>query len=459
MPPWVRRELSGWARYPVEACHEFRPERRGAVAEILASGGQSSYIARGLGRSYGDCALNRGAGVVNLTRLDRFLNFDEDTGEVRCEAGVSFEALLQTCLPRGWFPPVTPGTKFVTVGGAIANDIHGKNHHADGTFGAAVNEMTLLTPNGERVVCGPQRNADLFWATVGGAGLTGFILDARFRMLKVETAYLKADHLRVKGLAEAMRAMLDSDAGYRYSVAWIDGLARGKSLGRSVLMRANHARLLDLPAGTPNPLWPPPRGRCGVPFNLPSLTLNRWSVRAFNTLYYATHGDAAGKLVDFDAYFYPLDSIAHWYRLYGRRGFVQFQVSFPAASAEAGLAEVLEKLSASGRASFLAVLKRFGAANAGWLSFPSPGFTLALDLPMRDGLPRLLGELESRVLAHGGRIYAAKDALTTADAFRAMYPELGRFRALRAELDPRGLLSSSLARRLGLARAGAEAFA
>ena len=413
-------DLSGWGRFPVARCQVFRPERRAAVAETLAAKAAPHYIARGLGRSYGDAAINAGGGVVVHDRLNRMRGFDPVTGVLDCEGGTSFAEILETWLPRGWFPAVTPGTKFVTVGGAIAADVHGKNHHRDGTFSSFVEDFTLLTADGEVLSCSRRQHADVFWATVGGLGLTGMILDARVRLRAVESSWLRVDYRRARNLGDTLSAFAASDADSPYSVAWIDCLARGKSLGRAVLMHGDHATAADARAAR-HAAFPPLRpGRLAVPIDVPGVFLNPLSMRLFNTVYYAAHGDAAGRLVDCDRFFYPLDGVAQWNRLYGRNGFTQYQVALPPEEGERGLVELLARLSGSGRPSFLAVLKRLGPQGPGLLSFPRDGYTLALDLPVRPGLVEFLGELDRLVLARGGRVYLAKDATATAEVVRAM---------------------------------------
>ena len=449
MEPSVVGPLSGWGRFPVEECRVFRPEKRAAISEILESGGEPTYIARGVGRSYGDSSLNAGAGVISFERLNRFLSFDPETGVVEAEAGATLAEILETFLPRGFFPPVTPGTKFVTLGGAIAQDVHGKNHHRVGSISNFVESLRLQTAGGEILECSPGKNADIFWATVGGAGLTGFIRSARLRLAPVETAHVLVDFEKCGDLDAAVQAMDESDHLYEYSVAWIDCLARGSSLGRSVLMRANAAKRSDLRNGG-DPYALPRRGGRVLPFDFPGGLLNPWTVGAFNSLFYTVHRTAPGQLADIDKFFYPLDSIRHWNRMYGGRGFVQYQVAFPPESGRTALAKLLERVSASGRASFLGVLKRFGPAGRGLLSFPFEGYTLALDIPAADGLVDFLHELDGLVLDHGGRLYLAKDAATTAAAFAKMYPRLGEFRQIKARLDPENKLSSSQARRLGI---------
>jgi decaprenylphospho-beta-D-ribofuranose 2-oxidase len=450
MEPSVVRPLSGWGRFPVETCRVFRPEKLAGLNAILDSGAESSYIARGLGRSYGDASVNGGGGVICFERLNRLIAFDPATDVLECEAGVTLAEILDCFLPRGYFLPVTPGTKFVTLGGAIAHDVHGKNHHRVGTISNFVLDFRLRTAQGDILACSREQNSEVFWATVGGAGLTGLLLSARLRLQRVETAHVLVDFLKVAHLEEAIDAMEESDHLYEFSVAWIDCLARGKALGRSVLMRANPARRSDLPKSSGDPLSPRRRSERSVPFNFPAGLLNRFTVGAFNTLFYGLHRTTSGRLADVDSFFYPLDSIRDWNRMYGRRGFVQYQLAFPRETSRAGLLEVLERVSASGRGSFLGVLKRFGNATAGHLSFPFPGYTLALDLPVSNGLIPFLAGLDAVVLSHGGRLYLAKDAVMSPDSFAAMYPRLDEFRQIRARLDPKNRLSSSLARRVGI---------
>lgn len=449
-PKFATLPLAGWGRYPVESCHVYRPEKRSEVAATLASGQQSSYVPRGLGRSYGDAALNENAGVIWHLLLNRFLSFDAATGILECESGVSLAEIIQYFLPRGWFLPVTPGTKFVTVGGAIGTDIHGKNHHKDGSFSNFVLDFRLLTPTGEVLLCSPAAHPEIFWATVGGMGLTGVILSARLRLRRVDSAYVFVDFYKAPNLEDVLTVMEASDDRYEYSVAWIDVLATDKSMGRSVLMRGNHAAAADLPARVRNPLAPltGPRGNLFIDF--PSGALNKLTVKIFNSVFYAAHRTAPRQLVNFEKFFYPLDAINQWNRMYGKRGFVQYQIALPQASGRAGLRTILDRLARSGRASFLAVLKRFGDAGPGLLSFPVRGYTLALDIPAAPGIVPFLHELDRMTLDHGGRIYLAKDALLRAEDFAAMYPKLETFRAIQRKLDPQRLLSSSMARRLGM---------
>ena len=446
----VVASLSGWGRFPVQSCRLFRPEKQSRLPSILDSPESGSYIARGLGRSYGDAALNRDGAVISFLRLNRFLAFDPESGILECEAGVSFEEILRYFLPRGYFLPVTPGTKFVTVGGAIASDVHGKNHHRVGTISRFVLDLQLLTAGGEVLTCSRDDYPDVFRATLGGMGLTGLILSARIRLQPVETAYVLVDYSKARNVDEALARMEESDHRYDYSVAWIDCLAGGRSLGRSVLMRGNPALESDLPARILDPLAMPRPFRVPVPLDFPSWALSRATVKAFNAAFYRKHSDQTDRLVDFETYFYPLDSIRDWNRMYGHRGFIQYQVVLPMSSSRAGLIELLERFRSSGRVSFLAVLKRFGDPDEGLLSFPLNGYTLTLDVPVQEGLLSFLREMDQVVILHGGRIYLAKDAVTTAESFAAMYPHLKEFRKVRERVDPGNRLASSLARRVGI---------
>ena len=447
-PVFATRLLSGWGRYPVETCHLSRPEKRGELAVTLDSGLEPSYIPRGLGRSYGDAALNENAGVIWDVLLNRFIAFDSSNGVLECEAGVSLAEILQFFLPRGWFLPVTPGTKFVTVGGAIAADIHGKNHHKEGAFSNFLQDFRLLTPTGDVLECSPTSESEIFWATVGGMGLTGIILSARLRLRRVDSAYVFVDYHQARNLEEALALMETSDNRYDYSVAWIDGLATGQRVGRGILMQGNHAPAAELPAHIRKPFGAPAVSRWNLFVDFPSMALNRRVVQAFNAAYYALHRTATRQLAGFEKFFYPLDAIRQWNRMYGKRGFVQYQVALPEAGGREGLATILDRLARSGCASFLAVLKRFGDAGSGLLSFPLRGYTLALDIPVTLGLIYFLHELDRITLDHGGRIYLAKDAALRADDFAVMYPNAESFRAIQRKLDPRKLFSSSLARRL-----------
>ena len=399
-------------------------------------------VARGLGRSYGDASTNIGRGVVEMTGLGRLLAFDENAGVLTAEAGVSYADLLETLLPRGWFPMVTPGTKYVTLGGAVAADVHGKNHHRDGSFNRCVDSFTLLTSSGEMLDCSRDRNPDVFWATLGGMGLTGFIHTVTIRLQKVSSAYVDVTTTRVPDLNTMLGHFEQSDDDYPYSVAWIDCLAKGAKLGRGVVLQGRHAE-------GQGPIELPRKRGKKVPFHFPNIALNSLSVRAFNEAYYRGHPSGYSR-EDVETYFYPLDSVQHWNRIYGRRGFVQYQPVFPEADGAAGVRAVIERLSAERCSSFLAVLKHMGGHEVGPLGFSMKGLTLAVDLPRVPGIEGLLEELDRLVLDHGGRVYLAKDGSMSAETFKQMYPRLDEFKQVKCRLDPDGKLSSDQSRRLGI---------
>jgi decaprenylphospho-beta-D-ribofuranose 2-oxidase len=440
-------QISGWGNVPRQSAQVFRPEKWSENRATVAAPQPAQLIARGLGRSYGDAAI--GEGIVLQTRLDRFLSFDPQTGILECEGGTPLADVLDVLLPRGFFPPVTPGTKFVTLGGAIAADVHGKNHHRDGSIAEFVESFELLIADGQTLHCSREQNADAFWATLGGMGLTGIILSCRLRLRPVETAYIAVDYQRAANLDEALALFAHDDEKFQYSVAWIDCLASGAAMGRSVLMRGNHATVAQLPPKLQQqPLHLEPKRKKSVPFNFPSFALSPLTVRLFNNRYYK-RSRVGQHIVDYDAFFYPLDSVLHWNRIYGKRGFFQYQAVFPASGARECLLELLGKLSSSGRASFLAVLKTMGKSSGGILSFPMPGQTLALDIPNSGPQTiEFLRELDQIVLRFGGRVYLAKDAAMTKESFRAMYPRLSEFEQVRAKLDPSGRFASAQSRRL-----------
>ncbi len=417
---------------------------------MVASAPERTLLPRGLGRSYGDSALNADGAVILTERLGRILDLDEDGQTVTCEGGTSLARLLAFLVPRGFFLPVVPGTRFVTVGGALAADVHGKNHHIDGGFGRHVEELTLLTSSVETLRCSPDENAEAFDATIGGMGLTGFILSARLRILPVETPFVRVVKRRSKDLDQTLARLYEEEHLSRYSVAWIDGLARGRSLGRGVLMRGDHVPLAELPPGQSSRGHFPEAAGPSIPFDVPPFVLGPTSIAAFNALYFAA-GREGTSLSGFGSFFFPLDAIGAWNRLYGRRGFVQYQALLPREAAAEGCRLLLEEISRERAASFLAVLKTTGPEGRGLLSFPRPGVTLGLDLPnIGERLRPLARRLDEILLRLGGRLYLAKDALTDATTFAAMYPRLPEFRAARSRLDPLRRFSSAQARRLGL---------
>ena len=443
------RLLSGWGRTAPTRAAVIAARQVEAVAETLRSAPDRGAIARGLGRSYGDAAQNAGGKVIEMTGLASLRGLDLERAEVRVDAGMSLDSLIRLVLPLGLFPTVVPGTRHVTVGGAIAADIHGKNHHREGAFCDHVPSLTLLTPGGERLALSPDDEA--FWATAGGMGLTGVILEATLRLSRLETDRIRQTTERARDLDDVLSRMETGDHRFRYSVAWIDCLAGGRSLGRSVLMRGDDAGLDELPASERgSPLSSSPRTLIAAPGWAPSGLLRRWSIRAFNELWFRRAPRfEADRLEPLHGFFFPLDGIRDWNRLYGRHGFLQYQLVVPFGREDA-LRAALERLSRAGCPSFLAVLKRFGAEH-GTISFPMPGWTLALDIPAATpGLGPLLDGLDDMVAAAGGRVYLAKDSRLRPDALDAMYPKLHRWREQRASLDPRGVMRSDLARRLGL---------
>ncbi len=440
--------LTGWGRTAPSVATLHRVSEREVGARVRAAGPRG-VLPRGLGRSYGDAAQNAG-GEVLLLDPDGAVRVDADAALVDVGAGVSLDRLIRVLLPLGLFVPVTPGTRQVTVGGAIACDIHGKNHHVDGTFGRHVVDLDLVTADGRVRRVSPEGTPELFWGTVGGMGLTGMVLSARLRLKRVETSRMRVDTDRAGSLDEALALMAGDDA-YTYSVAWIDLVARGRSLGRSVLTRGEHARLDELPARrTASALAFDARERLRAPRWAPSGLMNRWSVRAFNEAWFRkAPRRRRGEIQDLATFFHPLDGVGGWNSLYGRRGLMQYQFVVPLHATEA-LREAVDRISVAGHASFLAVLKRFGPGNDGLLSFPAEGWTLALDLPASPALSSLFDALDDVVVAAGGRVYLAKDARTSGATLARMYPRLEEFRKLRREIDPDQVFRSDLARRLDL---------
>ncbi|OQY77601.1 MAG: hypothetical protein B6D45_02565 [Ignavibacteriales bacterium UTCHB3] len=501
-------KLANWGRYPViETSISSFNEERHDVQKIRNAHG---VIARGLGRCYGDSSLAEN--ILSTLNYNKFIAFDETNGVLRCEAGVSFADILEVFVPKGWFLPVTPGTKFITVGGAVASDVHGKNHHKEGTFGNWVHSLKILIASGEVINCSPGENADLFFATVGGMGLTGIILEVVFSLKKIETAFITQQVHIAKNLDEVMR-LFDENKAATYSVAWIDCLAGGKTLGRSVLYLGEHSKTDEI-ADTifaDKPLYYHGKGSIGVPFNFPSGSLNSLSIRLFNSLYYGMNKLKSDGKIHINPFFYPLDSVNNWNRIYGKKGFLQYQFVLPLENSREGMTEILTALHNEGRGSFLAVLKLFGkqipyflpdtsvnevtvtaeetanrnettvsnnaqferieaesntqerasrdgknqqcmqnGINHPLISFPMEGYTLALDFPITSGLMKFLNKLDEIVLEHNGRFYFTKDSRLKPDVFRKGYPELDQFLKIKRKYDPENTFSSSQSKRLGL---------
>jgi decaprenylphospho-beta-D-ribofuranose 2-oxidase len=439
--------LTGWGLNVRADCVLREPE---LPAEVAAWLDRDGTIARGLGRSYGDAALNGGGQVLGLRRVDRYLGFDAEAGVLTCEAGATLAQIIGDFAPRGWFPMVTPGTKFVTVGGCIANDVHGKAHHAQGCFSGCVDAMTVLLASGDVVRASRDENADLFWGTFGGMGLLGVVLTATIRLRRIETTYFRQKAVVVDDLAAMLAALEEGDRAFPYSVATLDVTATGARLGRGVVSLGDHAPRAELPArlaANPLPVSGPPK--LTVPFEMPELALNPLTIRIVNAAIQARLRRAPA-LGHYEGFFYPLDVIGYWNRGYGRRGFAQYQFVIPFADGLARMREILGAILSSGELPFLNVLKRFGKESGGVLSFPREGYTFAIDFPIRANTVALLRRLDAMVLDAGGRVYLGKDSYVEAATFRAMYPALERFLALKAKYDPHGVFTSDLARRVGL---------
>jgi len=437
--PDLAGQYPSWGRYPVVAPAAVRAVSWRDVIPPLDTL-PAPVLPYAYGRSYGDSCLNAGGTLIDVRGLNRLIAFDTVTGVVRCEAGVSFAQLLPVIVPRGWFLPVSPGTKFVSVAGAIANDVHGKNHHRGGTFGRYVTQFELVRSSGERFVCSSTEHADLFRATIGGLGLTGLITWAEFRLKPITNAYISEEIIKFDSLDEFLALTRESDADYEYTVSWADCLVGGDRVTRGLFMRGNHdrdpARTTTAPGGGP---------KLVVPVDAPEFALNTLTVKAFNALIYGhQRRKRATHVVPYGPFFYPLDSIKQWNRMYGGRGFFQYQCVVPLDDT-APIREIFRRISAAGAGSFLVVLKKFGAApSPGLMSFPQPGITLALDFANRGAETlRFLDTLDAVVRDGGGRVYPAKDARMSAANFQAYFPQWQEFAAF---VDP--AFSSSFWRRV-----------
>src|SRR6478609_4238358 len=446
--PYLTR-LSGWGANTRADCDLRAPELETQIRSSLDPRGTTP---RGLGRSYGGAALNSGGRVLAMTSFNRYLGFDEATGTLCCEAGVSLEDILRDFAPRGFFPMVSPGTKFVTIGGCIANDIHGKAHHIQGSFSSCVESFTIMLASGEVLSASPRENPALFWANFGGMGLLGVILTATIRLKKIETTYFRQRSIKVNDLEGMLAAFEEYDHEFPYSVATLDVFATGARLGRGVLALGEHARRDELPkalAAHPLRVSGPPK--LNVPFELPALTLNRLSMRVLNSLIQLSQARTSG-FGHYENFTYPLDVIAHWNRGYGPDGFAQYQFVIPFEDGPRRLREILSTILSSSELPFLNVLKCFGKASEGVLSFPREGYTFAIDFPIRKRTGELLKRLDAQVLDAGGRIYLGKDSFLDAATFRAMYPNLDQWLEIKAKYDPRNVFVSDLGGRVGLVR-------
>ncbi|MEI7993579.1 MAG: FAD-binding oxidoreductase [Methylococcaceae bacterium] len=430
--------LTSWGNYPLieNKAYSFTNEKD--LKTILDH--HKDLIPYGNGRSYGDSALSKN--IIQVKPHKLFLDFDEATGQLHVQAGVLLSEILEVFVPRGWFLKITPGTKLITVGGAIASDVHGKNHHNAGCFSECVEFFNLMLPNGDSVKCSHTENTELFRATCGGMGLTGVILDASISLKRIDSKYIKQTTIKTRNLKETFAAF-ERYQREPYSVAWIDCLAKGKGIGRCLLMVGDFSK-------DGNHSYQP-KSKLTIPFTFPSFVLNKLTVKLFNWLYYGkVFKKISRQIVDIDTFFYPLDAIGHWNRIYGKNGFTQYQIILPKETSYEGLESILSTISNSGKGSFLAVLKLYGKANNNYLSFPIEGYSLALDFKIEDGLFELLDQLDQLVIKYGGRIYLAKDVRVSKAIFDQGYPQADTFRALRQQYQMHKKFNSLQSTRIGL---------
>ncbi|MCR3720214.1 MULTISPECIES: FAD-binding oxidoreductase [Prauserella salsuginis group] len=448
-----RRTLAGWGRTAPTTANVLATPDVEMIARAVAQAGERGVIARGLGRSYGDPAQNAGGLVVDMTALDRIHSIDPDEAIVDVDAGVSLDSLMKAALPYGLWVPVLPGTRQVTIGGAIANDIHGKNHHSAGSFGNHVVSLDLVTADGRVRTLSPDGpESDLFWATVAGIGLTGIIVRARIRMTRTETAYFIVDNDRTDDLDGTLELISDgSDENYTYSSVWFDTISKGRKLGRGAFARGSLAKLDDLPPKLRSePLKFSAPQLLTVPDVFPNGLMNKLSLSAIGEFYYrSTPKQGRGAIQNITAFYHMLDLVGEWNRGYGSNGFLQYQFSTP-LGANDGLRRIVERVAHSGHYSALNVFKRMGESNPAPLSFPHPGWMVCLDFPIKPGLAQLCNELDAMVLELGGRLYTAKDSRTTAETFHRMYPRIDEWKKIRHSVDPYGIFISDMARRLEL---------
>lgn len=443
-------KVENWGKYPEIDAHVYEYNTVDRYQELIDE--KKKLIPRGMGRCYGDSALSQN--ILSTLKLNHLLHFDEEKGILTCEAGVTFEEIIRLFIPKGWFMPVTPGTKFVTVGGAIASDIHGKNHHAKGTFSDHVYWMEIITPNGETVKCSHEENSDLFALTAGGMGLTGLIIKVCFQMAKVETSYIRQESIKAKNLDEIMKIFEDSNA-WTNSVAWIDCLAKGKTLGKSIMTRGEFAKVSELKtdAQRKNPLKVHKDGKLFLPFDFPNFTINALTVKAFNMLYYNKQfRHIQNSIVHYETFYYPLDGILHWNRVYGKNGFTQYQFVLPPEKSREGLIAIIEKIGERKMGSFLTVLKLFGEQKENYIRFPKGGYTLAIDFKIDKKVWSFLNELDELVLKFGGRVYLTKDVRMSHDMLVNSYPQAQAFIEKIEQLDPGFKFSSVQSERIGMTK-------
>ena len=431
-------KIYGWGRYPQQDAYLHIPSSCASLELITKQ--QNSVLARGMGRSYGDSA--NALNVLQTAFINHFIEFNKATGKLTAEAGITLREILEVIVPYGWFLPVTPGTSYVTLGGAIASDVHGKNHHIAGTFGQHVKSLSMLLGTGEVVTISPQHHADLFHATCGGMGLTGIIMSATIQLIPIKSSFISQKTIKADSIEAACEAF-ESNNNATYSVAWIDSLSKGKSLGRSVIMLGEHAEQGGLTIDI--------RQKVSVPFSAPSVMFNSLIMKAFNTAYWHKSKHNLSQTVALMPYFYPLDTVGKWNRFYGKKGFLQFQCVLPKIDGVANMRTLLTQISNSGEGSFLAVLKQFGTVNENLLSFPIEGYTLALDFKVSETAIKTVKKLEDMVVHMGGRLYLTKDAVMQESTFKATYPNWEKFESVREQYGAVGKFQSAQSKRLGLA--------
>lgn len=430
--------LNSWGMYPKIENRVFKFSSEKSLESIIKD--NENLIAYGNGRSYGDSALSKN--IIEVKPYNYFMAFDENSGLLHVQAGVLLSEILESFVPRGWFLKVTPGTKLITIGGAIASDVHGKNHHVEGCFSECVESFKIMLADGEVVECSKEQRADLFNATCGGMGLTGVIVEAKIYLKKINSKYISQTTIKTKNLKETFDAFEEYSSS-PYSVAWIDCLAKDNEIGKCLLMVGDFKDDGDLSYQK--------KSKISIPFNFPSFALNNYTVRAFNWLYYGkVRQRITTQKVDIDTFFYPLDAIENWNRIYGKGGFTQYQCILPKEMSYEGLKEVLRTISDSGKGSFLAVLKLYGKENENYLSFPIEGYSLALDFKIEDGLFDLLEELDKIVLKYKGRIYLTKDVNVKKETFEQGYPHIEKFRAFRKENKMDEKFQSLQSKRVGI---------
>ena len=443
----MEKKLKNWGNYPIVQSDVVHFDTISSARSVCSK--KNHKIARGMGRCYGDASL--GDHVISTQKFNRVISFDAETGVIECQAGFSLDDVLKLSVPKGWFLPVTPGTKYVSVGGAVASDIHGKNHHKEGSFSNHILELTILCGDGKTYKCSKIEHPDLFEATCGGMGLTGLILNVKFQLKKVETAYISQKQIKASNLDELLR-LFEKHKDYTYSVAWVDCLAQGNDFGRSILILGEHARMDELQGkASKAPLKTHTEASLNVPFNFPAFTLNKLSIKLFNIAYYGKNlKKVQDGIVHYDGFFYPLDNILNWNRMYGKTGFLQYQFVLPLDRVD-GLKHIMNRIAEKKQGSFLSVLKVFGPQDD-MIAFPHEGYTLALDFPMKSGILDFLDELDDLVRQYGGRIYLTKDARMDKKFFKESYPRFDEFVSVVKKYNPNMEFRSTQSDRLAITR-------